>query len=200
MEFLSDDPTYPAVALGLLALGLLVAVKVTQQGKYLFWAGGALVLLATLLLAERAWVTEEERIEEVVNGLARAVEADEPDLAAGFLAPDCVIENTPDHGNAFYRRVMNLFTGKLDRDALRGYLADYRFEYLKVARLRANAGRLSGRGTAEFVVHASLARKGEHPMFGMTPPSGMGWSFGLVELEPHVWKIARMTPGRIEVE
>ena len=40
MEFLSEDPTYLAGGLGLLARPFLVALRVTQQGKYLVWAGG----------------------------------------------------------------------------------------------------------------------------------------------------------------
>ena len=38
MTFLSEDPTYVAGALGVLAGAFLIALRVTQQGKYLIWA------------------------------------------------------------------------------------------------------------------------------------------------------------------
>ena len=38
MEFLSEDPTYLAGGLGLIAVGLLIALRVSQQGKYLIGA------------------------------------------------------------------------------------------------------------------------------------------------------------------
>jgi hypothetical protein len=31
----------------------------------------------------------------------------------------------------------------------------------------------------------------------VTPPSGMGWSFGLREVEPKVWKVTRISPGKL---
>ena len=31
----------------------------------------------------------------------------------------------------------------------------------------------------------------------MTPPAGMGWSLGLREVQPGVWKVSRITPGRV---
>ena len=58
MEFLSDDPTYPVAALGLAALMFVVLLKVTQQGKYLIFAGVAVAILLVWLAIERVWVTD----------------------------------------------------------------------------------------------------------------------------------------------
>ena len=44
MEFLSEDPTYLAGGLTILAGIFLVALKLTQQGKFLVWAGLSLAL------------------------------------------------------------------------------------------------------------------------------------------------------------
>lgn len=197
MEFLSDDPTYPAVILGVAALVCLVLLKLTQQGRYLIYAGGTLALLAALMLAEWLWITEDERIEATVYGLARAVAASDPERAAEFLAPECRLEPIPDRGNILIRIISNQFSGPVDRERLRETLPNYAFDYLRVTRLRTHAGRASGMGTAEFVIHTLGLRQAPSPAGFGTPPAGMGWSFGLREVEPHVWKVARITPGRL---
>src|SRR5438876_684853 len=98
MEMLSTDPTLPVALLGAGALGCLVMLKVTQQGKYLFYALGALVLLLTWLGIERLWVTDEERIEAVVYGIADGVRRSDADAVADFLTPDCSLEPKSDSG------------------------------------------------------------------------------------------------------
>ena len=73
MTFLSEDPTYLAGFLVLAAGAFLMALKVTQQGKYLVWALTALGLAVAVVVIERMWVTDNERIESVVYDLRRAV-------------------------------------------------------------------------------------------------------------------------------
>ena len=73
MTYLSEDPTYLAGGLLLLAGAFLVALKVTQQGKYLIRAGIALGLGLVVVVVEWLWVTDNERIEQVVYDLRRAV-------------------------------------------------------------------------------------------------------------------------------
>src|SRR5262245_28657085 len=88
MEFLSDDPTYLAGGLGLLAAVFLVALKLTQQGKFLVWACAALGLAGVVLLIERLWVTDSERIEQVVYELREAVAASDAPAVLALLTPD----------------------------------------------------------------------------------------------------------------
>ena len=88
MTFLSEDPTYLAGALGVLAGAFLIALRVTQQGKYLIWALGSLGLAMTVLLVERFWVTDNERIERVVYDLRRAVMASDAEAVLKHLTPD----------------------------------------------------------------------------------------------------------------
>ncbi len=197
MEFLSEDPTYAAVVLGVLAALFLGLLRVTQQGKHLVYAGVALALLAAVMLIEWVWVTENERIEATIYALAAAVEARDADHAAEFLAPECELEPTPDRANIVVRIITSRFAGPITRERLAQELSNYSFDYLRVARLQANAGTLSGRGKAECVIHIS-ARRLDPTAFYMTPPNGMGWSFGLRETEPHVWKVTRITPGRLD--
>jgi len=191
MEYISEDPTFLAVGLGVMALVFLIMLKVTQQGKYLIYAGAALGILVLLMGIERVWVTDNERIEDVVYALAKAVEASDADRAAEYLTPDCVLEASQDRTNLSERVVTSRFAGPLTRQRLQDNLPRFTFDYLKVTRLHAHAGKLSGLGTAEFSVHA-MGTPGI-----LTPPAGMGWSIGLREVAPQVWKVARVTPGRL---
>lgn len=195
MEFLSDDPTYPAAALGLAALVFAVLLKVTQQGKYLILAGAAVAILVAWLAIERFWVTDAERIEDVVYGLVKAVERSDAVAAAGFLAPECRLEASPDSEDLSVRTVSRLIAGEVNRRRLEAELANFRFDYLKVTHLRAHAGAQSRLGTADFVVHSMGTQTVPPHANLMTLPAGMGWSMGLREVDG-AWRVTRITPGR----
>jgi hypothetical protein len=197
MEYVTEDPTYLAAGLGVLALIFLVMLKVTQQGKYLLYAGAVLGVLVFLLAVERMWVTDNERIEDVVYGLAKAVGESDGDKAAEFLAEDCMMEPSGDRSDLLMRAVSSRFAGPLPPQRLREALPNFKFDYLRITRLQAHAGALSGMGTAEFAVH-TMGQQTEPFATYATPPAGMGWSFGLREVSPHVWKVVRISPGRRE--
>ena len=63
-------------------------MRVTQQGKYLVWALSSLGLAMTVLLVERFWVTDNERIERVVYDLRRAVMTSDAEAVLKHLTPD----------------------------------------------------------------------------------------------------------------
>src|SRR6185312_6929853 len=92
MELLSEDPTYLVGGLGILAVVFLVAVRVTQQGKFLLWAmiAGGIALL--VLAIDWIWVTDNERIEAVVYELAKAVQASDAAGVTKHLTPDIQYE------------------------------------------------------------------------------------------------------------
>ena len=185
-HYLSEDPWPLAYALGLLAFFLLIALWTTQQGRYLLWAGIILAVGLTAFGVERVWVTDAERIEAVVYELARAVEASDSDRVLGLLAPEAalVVEDASLEPEATAAKI-------------RGLLDSTRFDYVRVSRLQAKAGRLTRVGTAEFRVQAmgtvefSIIRSNY-----MTPPDGIDWSLGFRETDPGVWKITRITPLR----
>jgi hypothetical protein len=183
MEFLSEDPTYLAGGLGLLAVAFLVALRLTQRGKYLVWAAAALGLLALVLVVERVWVTDNERIEQVVYDLGRAVEASDVPAVLDKLTPDVQLARG---GSVFLRG-----------PELRSFVGDRvgasRFDFLRVTHLRANAGGQSRRGTAEFRVLCSGSFRGSFNQlnFGTTNST---WSLGLRETSPGVWKVNRISP------
>ena len=73
MTNFSEDPTYSVAGLILLAVGFLVALKFNQRGKYLVYAGIALGLAISVFAIEWLWVTDNERIEQVVYQLRHAL-------------------------------------------------------------------------------------------------------------------------------
>ena len=182
MEYLSEDPWPLAGILGLVALGFLVALMITQQGKHLIRAGIALGLALAVIGIERAWVTDNERIEAVVYDLARAVGASDPGAIEAHLAPDF---ESPE--------------GSLQRALIRASLPNIKFDFVRVSKLSVNAGAQTRLGTADFTVQAS--GMASTPIFGAhafaTPPSGTDWSLGFRETAPGEWKVTRITPTRL---
>ena len=87
MTYLSEDPTYLAGALLLLAGAFLVALNITQQGKYLVYAGVAFGLALSVVAIERLWITDNERIEQVVYDLRQAVQNSDSGGVLAHMAP-----------------------------------------------------------------------------------------------------------------
>ena len=181
MEYLSEDPWPLAGALGLVALGFLVALLITQQGKHLIRAGIALGLALAVIGIEQVWVTDNERIEAVVYDLARAVGASDPGAIEAHLAPDF---ETP--------------VGAVGRALIRASLPNIKFDFVRVSKLSVHAGAQTRLGTADFTVHASgMATTPILSHAFATPPSGTDWSLGFRETAPGQWKVTRITPTRL---
>ena len=182
MEFLSEDPTYLISGLVIVAAGFLVALRVTQQGKFLIAAGIALAMALVVAVVEWAWVTQAERIAMVVEDLRRAVEASDVDGVIGHLTPDVQFV----HGD---RTVGSAMT----RAFIGTTLKNAGLDFVRVTQLKTAAFPQSRRGTAEFRVMAkgSLRTLGGPAPFG-TPRSD--WSLGFQETSPDVWKVNRITP------
>ncbi len=88
MTYLSEDPTLLAGCLLLVAGGFVVALRATQQGKYLVRAVIAAALAAVVVVVEWVWVTDNERIEQVVYGLRQAVANSDVEGVLGYMTPD----------------------------------------------------------------------------------------------------------------
>lgn len=180
MYYLNDDPTYLLAALGIAALGCLIALQVTQQGKFLYWAGGLVVAALLCFGVERYWVTDAERIEGVVYDLAKAVEASDVGRIEGHLEPNATLT----------RRSQS--EGIIPIGALLPMLKTVRFDFVRISHLATEAGAQTRRGSAEFKVMASgTAVQGIGDLnFGAVASE---WSLGLREASPGVWKINRIT-------
>src|SRR4051812_48332830 len=138
MNYLSEDPWPLAGALGLVALGFLIALWITQQGKHLIRAGIASGLALVVIGIEHLWVTDNERIEAVVYDLARDVQASAPAAIEAHLAPDFEAPG-----------------GAVGRALIRAALPNIKFDFVRVSKLSVNAGAQTRQGTADFTVHAS---------------------------------------------
>lgn len=190
MEFLSEDPTYLAGGLGLLGLVFLIALRVTQQGKFLVWALSTWGLALAVLGIEQLWVTDNERIERVVYDLRRALAASDAEGVLVHLTPD--VQFAPGdrarENSRFALRHVNLVTGAATRAFIKNELQQCEFDLVRVSQLQTHAGRQSRRGTADFRVMTGGRYRG-------MPASGpTDWSLGFVETSPKVWQVDRITP------
>ena len=185
MQWLSEDPTYLAGGLGVLALIMLIAVRATQQGKFLVMAGAALALALLVVVVERLWVTDAERIEQVVYDLRRAVQASDAEGVLGRLTPDV----------QYVRNSFVKFSGEGAREFIRTHLGRAKFDFVRIARLKARAGRQTRRGDAEFRVIASGSYETSGAMLNFGA-ANLDFSLGLRETAPDVWKVERIVQLR----
>lgn len=190
MSMLSEDPTYLAGGLGVLAIIFLVALRVTQQGKFLIWAmiAGGIALL--VLAIEWIWVTDNERIEAVVYDLRKAVQASDTDGVIKHLTPD--IQYEPSSVGRYFRGPS--LKGPDAFEKIRATLAVTHFDFVRITSIVTHAGAQTRRGTAEFQVIASGSTQGSGGFsinFGTT---GSRWSLGFRETTPRVWQVERISP------
>jgi hypothetical protein len=186
MTYLSEDPTYLAGALSLVAAAFLVAVNVTQRGKYLVYAGLAFGLALSVVAIEWVWVTDNERIEKVVYDLKRAVQISDSDGVLAHMAP-----------SVQYLQGDTALSEDATRALIRSNLSHTRFEFVRITDLQTSAGRQSRRGRAEFRVlsRGHFDRLGG-AVAGMTDfgTQVTTWSLGFQETEPGIWKVNRISP------
>jgi hypothetical protein len=174
-----------AGALVLLAGAFLMALKVSQQGKYAIYAGVALLMAAAVVLIEWVWVTDNERIEQVVYDLGRAVQSSDPDRVDRVLA-----HLMP---TVQYKQGETVLTADATRSLIRLNLSNAHFDFLRISELQASAGRQSRRGQAEFrAISSGSLNTSQGTM--RTGTSLTAWSLGFQETEPGVWKVNRITP------
>ena len=180
MSYLSEDPWPLVILLGALAAGFLVALRVTQDGKYLVRAGVAVGLALLVLAIEQFWVTDAERIEAVVTDLSGALLASDADRILLHFAPE--VDVTLDDKTL----------GTVDPSLIRRQLQDVEFTRVFLTRLKAEASTESRRGKATFgaVIMGTNHNLTVHPTFG----GSTEWDLGFEETAPGVWKVSRITP------
>lgn len=182
MTWISEDPTY-LVGLCLLAsAGCFVALRATQNGKYLIWALGALAAAGLVLVIEWVWVTDNERIEAVVYDLRRALLASDADAVLDHLTE-----------NVQYVQNDQALSSTAARTMIRLAVTNSRFDIVRVRGLQTSSGKLTRRGKADFKVFVSGSAQGPMGLAG-AGTSDTSWSLGFLETEPNVWKVDRITP------
>jgi hypothetical protein len=182
MTNLLEDPTYLAGGLLLLAGAFGVAFNITRLGKYLVHAGIALGLALVVVAVEWFWVTDNERIEQVVYDLRQAVLSSDVERALIHMAP-----------NVQYLQGDTALSEDATRALIKANLSHARFEFVRISDLQTSAGQQSRRGKAEFRVftRGHLNSSSESANFGTAVTT---WSLGFQETEPGVWKVNRISP------
>jgi ketosteroid isomerase-like protein len=182
MTNLSEDPTYLAGGLLLLAGVFLVALNITQQGKYLVRAGIMLGLAFVVVAVEWFWVTDNERIEQVVYALRHSVLNSDADGVLNHMTP-----------NVQYLQADTSLSEDATRLMIKNTLSRAEFEFVRISDLQISVGQQSRRGQAEFRV---FTRGRLHSSPGMAEPATAmtTWSLGFQETETGVWKVNRISP------
>jgi hypothetical protein len=181
MTYISEDPTYLAGAILLVGAAFLVALRVTQQGKYLIRAGVAAGLALTVVAVAWLWVTDNERIQHVVYDLRQGVLNSDAESVLGHMTPSVQYS----HGN-------KALSADATRALVRASLSRTRFDFVRISGLRTSVAPQSRRGTAEFRVFT----RGAISYAPGTSDAGTAvtvWSLGFEETEPGVWKVNRIT-------
>jgi ketosteroid isomerase-like protein len=179
MTILLEDPTYLVAGLLLLAGAFVVALNITQQGKYLIRAGIVVALALVVVAIDWFWVTDNERIERVVYDLRRAVQNSDVEGVLSHMAP-----------TVQYLQGDTALSEDATRALIRANLSQSQFEFVRVSDLQTSAGQQSRRGKAEFRVFTRGRSHMSHGVLdGLTT-----WSLGFQETGPGIWKVNRISP------
>jgi hypothetical protein len=185
MTYFSEDPTVVVGGCLVLAAAFLITLRVTQQGKYLIYAGSSLGLALVVVLVEWLWVTDNERIEQVVYDLRRAVLESDVDGVLTYMSP-----------HVQYSRGDFTLSEEETRSLIRSSLSNSHFDFVRITGLQTSAGSQARRGSAEFRVFARGSLN-----TALTPIEGgsatTDWSLGFQETQPGTWKVCRITPIRL---
>jgi hypothetical protein len=178
--YVAENPWYLVAILGLFAAASLIALRATQDGRYLARALVALGLAALLIVVEWVWVTEAERVERVIRDLADAVARSDGEAAVGLMDDHVVFGIRSD-----------IRGEELDLRSVIDQLAQVQFDFVRISRLNTSAGAQTHRGQAEFKVTASGSIRQGGVMLNFLGNSE--WSIGLRRLPSGEWKINRIT-------
>lgn len=187
MHYLIEDPWPLGLTLVVVALLALAALRITTQGKFLVVAVVAGLLAAALFVGEALWVTDDERLEDVVLDVARAAQRGDVDAVMDRIAPDVVLQQ----GGA------DLARGEPARGTIRATLEHTKFDIIHIRDMRTQANVRNRAGTVDFRVFTSGTTQASFTYNFATDAQGADWSFGLREVEPGVWKIDRITAVRL---
>ncbi len=128
--YVAENPWYLVAVIGVIAAGFLLAARVTADGRHFARGMVALGVAAVLILVDQLWVTEAERVAGVVRELARAVARSDGPAALALM---------DDHVTFSMRS--NIFGEELVLDSVAELLRQVKFDFVRISRLAATAGR-----------------------------------------------------------
>lgn len=208
MSYIVEDPWPLGFALILVASASLIALKITGQGKFLIWVLGAGGLAALLFVVEALWVTDNERIEQVVSDIARAASRGDVEGVMVHLSPNLSLEQEgssigEDQAKGLLpklgaRVAAVLGKGEAARALIRATLEEARFDFIHIGQMQVEVRPISHLGTAEFRAFGSGTIPARGTVFTFaTDASGTDWKFSFEETSPGVWKVTNIAALRL---
>lgn len=199
MSLINENPWPIIYACLIVAAVGLVALKLTQRGKFLGIALGALGLAGLLAVVDWLWVTDVERVEQVVRELASATARSDGNAVAALLDPQVSLSQESDGGGG------EIAKGPAAIALIKASLANIKFDYVRVRNLQTTAGTLGGQGKCDFQVDSMGSVAGpSSTMNFMTGPNASDWSLGFTKAADGTWKVQRITavrlPGRVNLK
>ncbi len=200
LHYVAEDAWPLVLTCGGVAVLALMALQLTQQGKFLVVALAAAGLAVLAFTVEALWVTDDERIGDVVYDLTRAAGRGDVDRVLTHLAPEVVLSQGP--APPVEPRTKAPIAGELARgtaarDAIAATLRATKFDWIVANRLEAHADAAAGVGTASFRVIASGSIAATHQYNFATDAGGSDWSLGFRQTSPGTWQVTRITAVRL---
>ena len=166
------ESAWPPIFVCIGLVGLCVAVWAsTRRGTALAVAGGLLVLCPVIYFAERVIVTDAERVEAAVQGIAAAYASRDLDGTLAFVADDAT----------------------LIQDLVRGTMDAYEVRHLRITDVSVNMSDSGQQAVSHFRANATVSsRRGG---FGPTHQPTR-WEFTW-RREGAAWKLTAVTPLQV---
>lgn len=191
----TENPWPVLGVLAVIAAVCLILFRVTQLGKYLIVASVALVLGLSAFVFERLYVTDRERVEAVVEGVRKAAQDSNPEALLALMDFPKPSAEAKKKARRLIPPVISVngipWTESMARGLVKASLEKFKFDFITVTALEADAGAQTRQGTATFKVLVS----GSYTSAGQTfnfARNNTEWTFGVRESEPGVWKITRI--------
>jgi ketosteroid isomerase-like protein len=176
-----------------------------QEARFLVGALIAVAFAGLLFVIEALWVTDVERIEQAIRAIGRAAARSDGEAVLAVLTPDVTLEQNNVRIGGPQVKAMRGMVPQVDASAVnparalvRAALTSARFDILTIRNVRAQAGRQTQRGKAEFRVYAAgtYDAGGSGSWNFATGASGSDWSMGFRK-EGDEWKVDRITALRL---
>src|SRR5262245_44627022 len=97
-HYLGED-VWPLIGLlALIALGLGIAIVATGRGRFLIGIIALACLAVLLLVIERLWVTDKERVDGIISEMAQSAVREDSAAIVRHLSPHCRYGNLDRNG------------------------------------------------------------------------------------------------------
>jgi ketosteroid isomerase-like protein len=193
MRWLSEDPWTAVGVLVVVAIVLLGLLKLRQEGRFLIAALAVLGLAGLVLVVERAWVTEAERVEAVVYELAAATRRSDAAGALALVTPDVVVTD----GNGTSGGPVAAGGANPARALIEARLGDTIFDFFNASHVRVTVAPDQATASAEMRVYlaGSIDYQGTRINFA-TDGNGSDWRLDFRKVGD-AWRVEKIAAVRL---